>query len=902
MRKAGAHRRRRRRPAEPLTLLQSAPWRTKKPARSGTRSSTPRPRRGGGLRSRRSGSTPTRSCGCGRARSRTSTTTSAGSSSGMTHLMQDANGVGLAGNAGRRPAPRLRLPARHRAGAGDRRQPELRRPRREERESDDEGCLSLQGVRRSRSSGHVSLTLEGKDAEGNDVRLELEGLPRADRPARARPSRRRADPRPHDARGPARGARRCCGRSRSSSGRCGSASRRPRRSAPTCSSGSPRKHEIAFLLTRPDRPQGRGRKLAPPPAKETAERLGIDVRQPERLGRLRSGGRHGGRRRLRRADPGGRCSTGALWLNVHPSLLPRWRGAAPIERALMAGDDGDRRHDHRARAGARRRADRGAAGVPARAGGRRRHGLGAGGRAGGRAARGGAAGADARAAARRGRRPTPRRSAPRTASSTWSRPPQELLNRIRALSPHIGARGELHGRPVTVWRARVEGGELVPVEVQPDGRQAHGLRRVPARPAVSVSPARRAAFEVVRRVFEDDAYADRAFRGRGRGLDPRERALAQRLAYGTVQRVRTLDHGIEALGRRPVRKLDPPVRAALRLGAYQLAYSEVAVARGGERVGRARPRGAGSSGRSRSRTRSCGGWRSGCASSLEALPEATPEEAALQPLVSRTGSRRPGGATSGADEALALMRAQNEPPETRRAAERAPREPVDGGEPTDDPGRAAGRAGRRLRRSPRGFVWPQSRGSQLAGLAVGAQPGERVLDLCAAPGGKATQLAGRRSSRSSSTRAAPASWRRTSKRLGATNVRVVNADALALPADLDGFDRALVDAPCSGLGVLAARPDLRWRGEPLPGAPARPAARRRPSACGRAARSSTRSARSTPTRTRRSSTRPASSPRRSARSGRSSRHPTRPEFLLTLPHRHRTSGFFIARLRSSRAA
>src|SRR4029079_9841067 len=54
------------------------------------------------------------------------------------------------------------------------------------------------------------------------------------------------------------------------------------------------------------------------------------------------------------------------------------------------------------------------------------------------------------------------------------------------------------------------------------------------------------------------------------------------------------------------------------------------------------------------------------------------------------------------------------------------------------------------------------------------------------------------------------------RRLGATNVRVVNADGLALPADLTGFDRALVDAPCSGLGVLAGRPDLRWRAQPLP--------------------------------------------------------------------------------------
>src|SRR3989442_4456675 len=91
-----------------------------------------------------------------------------------------------------------------------------------------------------------------------------------------------------------------------------------------------------------------------------------------------------------------------------------------------------------------------------------------------------------------------------------------------------------------------------------------------------VSPARKAAYEVVRRVFEDDAYADRALRSASEGLDERDRAFARRLAYGTVQRVRTLDHAIETLGRRPVRKLDAPVLAALRLGAYQLGYLEVA--------------------------------------------------------------------------------------------------------------------------------------------------------------------------------------------------------------------------------------------------------------------------------------------------------------------------------------
>ena len=90
----------------------------------------------------------------------------------------------------------------------------------------------------------------------------------------------------------------------------------------------------------------------------------------------------------------------------------------------------------------------------------------------------------------------------------------------------------------------------------------------------TVAPARRVAFTVVRRVFEDDAYADRVLRAESRSLDERDRALARRLAFGTVQRARTLDHAIETLGKRPVRKLDGPVRDALRLGAYQLAFMD----------------------------------------------------------------------------------------------------------------------------------------------------------------------------------------------------------------------------------------------------------------------------------------------------------------------------------------
>ena len=136
------------------------------------------------------------------------------------------------------------------------------------------------------------------------------------------------------------------------------------------------------------------------------------------------------------------------------------------------------------------------------------------------------------------------------------------------------------------------------------------------------------------------------------------------------------------------------------------------------------------------------------------------------------------------------------------------------GEPTDVPG--AYRVARVDELAvAEGRIWPQSRGSQLAGLVVGSQDGERVLDLCAAPGGKATQLRGEVTAVEIDPGRAR-ELRENVARLGASNVDVVEADATALPPDLTGYDRALVDAPCSGLGVLAARPDLRWRSRPLP--------------------------------------------------------------------------------------
>jgi 16S rRNA (cytosine967-C5)-methyltransferase len=414
---------------------------------------------------------------------------------------------------------------------------------------------------------------------------------------------------------------------------------------------------------------------------------------------------------------------------------------------------------------------------------------------------------------------------------------------------------------------------------------------------VSVSPARRAAFETVLRVFEGDAYADRAFRTAAEGLAPRDRALAQRLAYGTIQRVRTLDHGIEALGKRPVARLDPPVRAALRLGAYQLAFSKVAMhAAVNESVELVRH--AGLERAVKFANAVMRRFALGLRELVAALPEERAEEAALRhsypDWVARVWWR-----DLGRDEALALMRAQNEPPETvvrlnglrRGAVEGEPDPAIPGALRVDRVDECALAVG---------LLWPQSRGSQLAGLAVGAEAGERVLDLCAAPGGKTTQLA-ETAAEVVAVEKHPGRAReleQNCRRLGATNARVVNADALELPEALRDFDRVLVDAPCSGLGVLASRPDLRWRAEPLPGLQRdllRVAAERVKPGGSVTYAVCTINANENEALVDASGLQPEPLGTEWPQFA----HPRRPEFLLTLPHRHGTSGFFVARLRGS---
>lgn len=228
------------------------------------------------------------------------------------------------------------------------------------------------------------------------------------------------------------------------------------------------KHDIEFLLTRPDRQRGRGRKLGAPPAKETALRLGIPVRQVERLDETFS---------LDGTDTIVVVAYGALipaslldranWLNVHPSRLPRWRGAAPIERAIMAGDDVSAVSVIRLV----EELDAGPVGAS--------HDLSIG---------GDTTAGDVYAEVARlspdlidealandsfspqvGEPTYAEKIGPADRDLDWSRPAKELHDRIRALSPHIGARGEVEGRQVLVWRSRLDGDRLELLEVQPEG-------------------------------------------------------------------------------------------------------------------------------------------------------------------------------------------------------------------------------------------------------------------------------------------------------------------------------------------------------------------------------------------------------------------------------------------------
>lgn len=432
------------------------------------------------------------------------------------------------------------------------------------------------------------------------------------------------------------------------------------------------------------------------------------------------------------------------------------------------------------------------------------------------------------------------------------------------------------------------------------------------------TPERRVAFRVLRRVAEG-AYADRAFAGEARreGLPPGPRGQAHRLAFGAVQRRRTLDWLIDHELDRPG-GVEPAVRDILRLGTFELAYSDgvpdSAAVDQAVRLARTLPgvsrRVAARAGLVNAVLRKVAG---AAQDRLSGLTDDTPGSAAIAHSVPDWIARRL-FAGLGAETARAVLATVNQPAESslRWNPLRGDRAELEALLPEDavrdaalDEAYVLG-AAFALEESPiweRGRAMGQSRASMLPARLLDPKPGERILDLCAAPGAKATHLAALADNRAEIVCVEPhagraAGLRELAARMGAT-LTVIEGDGREV--DLGGqFDAALVDPPCTGLGVLAARPDARWRRqeEDLPGLVELQAALLRRAAA--AVRPGGRIIYSTCTLL------PDENEDVVVGSGLAQSdlaavfpqfaHPSLPGALLTLPSRDRTDGFFVAGL------
>jgi 16S rRNA (cytosine967-C5)-methyltransferase len=387
------------------------------------------------------------------------------------------------------------------------------------------------------------------------------------------------------------------------------------------------------------------------------------------------------------------------------------------------------------------------------------------------------------------------------------------------------------------------------------GGRATGRGRRPSAPSAPPgTTARAVAIEALVRV-ESGGYSNLVLPGllRASELDSRDRALVTDLVYGTLRQQGQADHLLARVSHRPLSELDPPVRAALRLGAYQLingtAPHAAVSATVGALTGWSTPasvrRAAPYANAVLRRVAGLGpAWPWPTGDDVEAVSVRTSHPRWIVELLRRDLGSDADAVLASANEVPAVTLRPN-PLRTTPGELTAELTAVGTGAGAGvhtEPGRlVAGallvRGVGDLSRLPavaEGRATPQDQASQAVAGAVGARPGERILDMAAAPGGKATAMAEAMGDDglvvASDVRLGRARLvRDAARRLGLTSVHVITSDGRQLPlrssasasaADTavdtgpGGFDRVLLDAPCSGLGVLRRRPEARWRLEP----------------------------------------------------------------------------------------
>lgn len=357
-----------------------------------------------------------------------------------------------------------------------------------------------------------------------------------------------------------------------------------------------------------------------------------------------------------------------------------------------------------------------------------------------------------------------------------------------------------------------------------------------------VSPARRAAFEILRRVEQENGYSSALLATAGDQLNPKDRALSHELVLGVLRHQLWLDRAIEHFAGRRVEKLDLPVLIALRIGLYQLRFlsripPSAAV---NESVNLVRA----------AKLKSAASFANGVLRQATREPEYNPAANVQDPterltietshprwLIERWISQ------FGFNETSALAKANNSPSPvafrlTARACSRDRKELLDqlrsaGAElrpssiaqnswrvvrstSNEEASEHAGTPAILREFSEDGLIYFQDEASQLVAKLVGAQTRERILDVCAAPGSKSTLIA---SLAPETTILAGDLYEHrvgTIKQFAnlqqTRNIQPIVYDATReLPFAKRLFDRVLVDAPCSGTGTLRHNPEIRWR-------------------------------------------------------------------------------------------